>query len=130
MRKTAGLVAAVVAFGAFGAVPASAGQGNVVKGGNYKGDYVVGGAAYNFRVKVNNNDRTKGNFSLQCAGIEREPIEIAKGKFKLAFGADTVQLKGRGHFQPNDEVKGAITMISAPGAACMGGGTFLGQVVN
>ena len=130
MRKTAGLAAAVVALGVFGAVPASAGQSNVVKGGNYKGDYVVGGMTYNFRVKVSDNNRKKGNFTLQCAGVQRVPIEIAKGKFKIAIGADTIQVKGRGHFQANDEVKGAITMISTEGATCMGGGTFVGQVVN
>lgn len=129
MKKTVGLLALVVAFAAISVVPAAAGQKNVVKDAVYKGEYVMSGVAYDFRIKTFKSGKG-GNFSLKCAGIQREKISIAKGKFKIEFGADEVMVKGRGHFRANDEVKGAIDKIITPGATCMGGGTYEGIVAT
>ena len=75
--------------------PALAGQKNVTPGGIYKGTYVSStGMEYKTRIKVYDSGKS-GNFSLQCAGIQREKIQIQKGKTKIEFGADEVQVKGR-----------------------------------
>jgi hypothetical protein len=129
LRKTVGVLALVVALMATSVVPASAGQKNVVKDAVYKGEYVMNGVAYDFRIKTYKSGKG-GNFSLKCAGIQRAKISIAKGKFKIEFGADEVMVKGRGHFRPNDEVKGAIRSIITPGATCMGGGEYEGIVAT
>lgn len=129
LKKPIGVVALVVAFAGIAVVPASAGQGNVVKDAVYKGEYVMSGVAYDFRIKTYKSGKG-GNLSLKCAGIQREKIAIAKGKFKIEFGADEVMVKGRGHFRANDEVKGAIETIVTPGATCMGGGTYEGIVAT
>ena len=129
MRKTAGLVAAAAAIAVIGAVPASAGQSNVVRGEVYKGPYFSMGIEYPFRIKTFESGKS-GNFSLKCAGIQRERIEIAKGKFQLRFGADEVQVKGRGRFKQNEEVKGEITKLITPGSTCSAGGSFEGAVVD
>jgi hypothetical protein len=126
LRKTAGSVAAVVALGVIGVVPASAGQSAVVPGGIYKGTYVSSiGMEYKTRIKVYDSGKA-GNFSLKCAGIQREKIQIAKGKFELRFGADEIQVKGRGRFKDNDRVKGEITKIVTPGSTCSAPGDFIG----
>jgi hypothetical protein len=129
LKRTIGLLALVAAFAAISAVPASAGQKNVVKGAVYKGEYFSMGVEYPVRVKTYKSGKG-GNFSLKCAGIQREKIDIAKGKFKIELGADEVMVKGRGHFKPNDEFAGAITKVITPGATCMGGGDFEGIVVD
>ena len=130
MKKIVGVAAAVVAIGAIGVLPASAGQSNVVKGAKYKAEYNPGaGMAYNVKVKVRNNGHV-GTFTMKCAGIKQAEIEIKKGKFKLAFGADVIQIKGRGHFLKNDQIKGAITKIDTPGATCAGGGDFFGAAID
>jgi hypothetical protein len=109
-------------------VPASAGQADVVDGAKYKAKYSTGaGMEYNLKLKVAGSGKS-AKFTLNCAGISGEKIQIKKGHFKLEFGADEVQLKGRGHFLNNDEVKGAITKIITPGATCAGGGDFFGTV--
>lgn len=120
------MTAIALAFGAFAAVPASAGQADVVRGAKYKAEYNTGaGMAYNLKIKTSESGKT-GKFTLKCAGITRERIKIKKGHFKLAFGADEIQVKGRGHFRNNDEVKGAISKVVTPGATCAGGGEFFG----
>ena len=85
--------------------------------------------AYNVKIKVRQNGHV-GTFTMKCAGIKQAEIEIKKGKFKLAFGGDEIQLKGRGHFLKNDQVKGAITKIITPGATCAGGGDFFGAAID
>ena len=130
MKKAVGVIAVAMAFGAFGAMPATAGQSDVVDGAKYKAKYSTGaGMEYNLKLKVDDSGKN-AKFTLNCAGISGEKIQIKKGHFKLEFGADEVQLKGRGHFLNNDEVKGAITKIITPGATCAGGGDFFGTVKN
>lgn len=129
MKRVVAVVAAVGVIGAIGVMPASAGQSNVVPGAKYKGEYNPGaGMAYNLKMKVRGNGKV-GVFTLKCAGIKRAEVDIAKGKFKLRFGADEVMVKGRGHFLKNEELKGAITKIVTPGAKCAGGGDFYGVAV-
>ena len=126
MRKTIGVAALVLAFGALSAVPAVAGQKNVTAGGIYKGTYVSSiGMEYKTRIKVYDSGKS-GNFSLKCAGIQRAKIKIAKGKTKIEFGADEVQVKGRASWKPNDTVKGEITKIVTPGSTCSAPGDFIG----
>jgi hypothetical protein len=84
---------------------------------------------YLVKIKVRGNGKV-GVFTMKCAGIKRAEIAIKKGKFKVAFGADEVMVKGRGHFLNGDEVKGAITKIVTPGATCAGGGDYFGSVVE
>jgi hypothetical protein len=120
------VVAMIVAIGVTSAVPASAGQSNVVPGGIYKGTYVSSiGMEYKTRIKVYDSGKN-ANFSLKCAGIQREKIQVAKGKMKLEFGADEVQVKGRARFKGNDTVKGEITKIVTPGSTCSAPGNFIG----
>ena len=129
MRKTAGIAVAVAAL-AMSVVPASAGQSNVVPGSVYKGEYDTGaGMHYKFRIKTFESG-TSGNFSLKCAGLERERIEIRKGEFKIKAGADTVLVKGSGKFKKQGEVVGEITKIGTNGAECAGGGSFAGVVAD
>lgn len=126
MKKTVGLVAAVAALGVIGVVPASAGQSAVVAGGIYKGTYVSSiGMEYKTRIKVYDSGKS-GNFSLKCAGIQREKIQIAKGKTQIRFGADEIQVKGRARFKSNDTVKGEITKVVTPGSTCSAPGDFIG----
>ncbi len=130
MKKAVGVIAVAMAFGAFAAVPASAGQADVVDGAKYKAKYSTGaGMEYNLKLKVAESGKS-AKFTLNCAGISGEKIKIKKGHFKLEFGADEVQLKGRGHFLDDEEVKGAISKIVTPGATCAGGGDFFGAVKN
>lgn len=130
MKKIIGVGALVLALGAMSAVPALAGQSNVVRGAKYKAEYNPGaGMAYNVKIKVRENGKV-GVFTMKCAGIKKAEIEIKKGKFKLAFGADVVQIKGRGHFLKNDQVKGAIQKIDTPGATCAGGGDYFGAAID
>lgn len=130
MRKLIGVGALVLAFGGMSAVPAVAGQANVVRGAKYKAEYNPGaGMAYPVKVKVRENGHV-GTFTMKCAGVKRAEIEIKKGKFKIAFGADEVMVKGRGHFLKNDQIKGAIAKIVTPGATCAGGGDFFGAAVD
>ena len=130
MKKIVGVAAAVVAIGAIGVLPASAGQSNVVRGATYEAEYNPGaGMAYPVKIKVRGNGHV-GVFTMKCAGVKKAEIEINKGKFKLAFGADEVMVKGRGHFLKNDQVKGAIDKIVTPGATCAGGGDYFGAAVD
>ena len=130
MKKKFAVMALVLALGAVAAIPASAGQSNVVSGAKYVAEYNPGaGMAYKVKIKVRGNGKV-GVFTMKCAGIRREEIEIRRGKFKLAFGADEIQVKGRGHFLKNDQVKGAISKIVTPGATCAGGGDFFGAAVD
>ena len=129
LKKTFGLLTLVVALGAISVIPASAGQSDVVPGAVYKGQYTYLGMDYPFRIKTYESGKG-GNFTLKCAGIQREKIQIAKGRFKIEFGADEVMVKGRGHFKPEDEVKGAIRQVLTSGATCMGGGEFEGIVLD
>jgi hypothetical protein len=129
LKKTVGLFALVVAFTAISVAPATAGQKDVVPGSVYKAEYVWNGMGYPLRVKTFASGKA-GNFSLKCAGIQRERIEIAKGRFKIEFGADEVMVKGRGHFKPRNQIKGAIRKVITPGATCMGGGEFEGAVAD
>jgi hypothetical protein len=125
LRKTAGVIAVTAAIAVTGVVPASAGQSNVLAGGIYKGTFVSSiGMEYKTRIKVFNS-RKAGNFSLKCAGIQRERIQIAKGKTKLEFGADEVQVKGRARWKPNDTIKGEITKVVTPGSTCSAPGNFI-----
>jgi hypothetical protein len=126
LKKAVGVIAAALALGVFAAAPASAGQADVVRGAKYKAEYSTGaGMTYPLKIKVRQNGKI-GTFTLKCAGVKRAEIEIKKGHFKLAFGADEVMVKGRGHFLKNDQVKGAITKVITPGATCAGGGDFFG----
>jgi hypothetical protein len=130
MRKAAGIVAVVTALAGLSAVPAVAGQSNVVPGSVYKGEYDTGaGMHYKFRVKTFESG-TAGNFSLKCAGLERERIEIKKGKFTLKAGADAVLVKGSGKFKKQGELLGEITKIGTNGAECAAGGSFSAVVAD
>lgn len=130
MKKKFAVVALVLALGAVAAIPASAGQSNVVRGAKYEAEYNPGaGMAYKVKIKVRGSGKV-GVFTMKCAGIRREEIEIQRGKFKLAFGGDEIQVKGRGHFLKNDQVKGAVDKIVTPGATCAGGGEFFGAAVD
>ena len=130
MKKKFAVMVLVLSLGAVAAIPASAGQSNVVSGAKYEAEYNPGaGMAYKVKIKVRGNGKV-GVFTMKCAGIRREEIEIRRGKFKLAFGGDEIQLKGRGHFLKNDQVKGAIDKIVTPGATCAGGGEFFGAAVD
>lgn len=116
----------VLALVVTGAVPALAGQKNVTPGGIYKGTYVSStGMEYKTRIKVYDSGKS-GNFSLQCAGIQREKIQIQKGKTKIEFGADEVQVKGRAAWKGDDTVKGEITKVVTPGSTCSAPGDFIG----
>jgi len=126
LKKTIGVTALVLAFGAMSAVPAVAGQSDVVRGAKYKAEYNPGaGMAYPVKIKVRGNGHV-GVFTMKCAGVKRAEVDIEKGKFKIRFGADEVMVKGRARFLKNDQVKGAITKIVTPGATCAGGGEFFG----
>jgi hypothetical protein len=130
LKKIVGVLAATAALAVVGVMPASAGQSDVVKGAKYKAEYDTGaGMSYNLKMKVRKNGKV-GSFTLKCAGIKQAEIEIKKGHFKLAFGGDEIQVKGRGHFLKNDQVKGAITKIITPGATCAGGGSFFGAAID
>jgi hypothetical protein len=130
LKKVIGVGTLVLAFAAMSAVPAVAGQANVVPGAKYKAEYNPGaGMAYPVKVKVRGNGHV-GVFTMKCAGVKKAEIEIKKGKFKVAFGADEVMVKGRGHFLKNDQIKGAISKIVTPGATCAGGGDFFGAAID
>ena len=128
MKKIIGVGALVLALGAMSAVPAVAGQSNVVPGSVYKGTYVSNSAEYKVRLKTYETGKS-GNFSLKCAGITREKIQIEKGKFKIEFGADEVMVKGRARFKKHNELKGEITKVVTPGASC-GTGDFKAFVAD
>ncbi len=129
MKKSAGVIAATLAIGAIGVVPASAGQSNVAPGSVYKGEYTWMGMADNFRIKTFSSGKS-GNFSLRCAGIQRERISIKNGEFKLKAGADAVLVKGSGKFKKNGVIEGEITMISTDGAECAAPGEFAGVIAD
>ena len=129
MRKTIGAVVAIVAIGVVGVVPASAGQSNVAPSSVYKGDYDTFGMAYKFRVKTFESGKA-GNFSLKCAGLQRERITIKNGKFTLKSGADEVLVKGSGKFKKNGVLEGEITKISTEGAECGAPGDFAGAIAD
>jgi hypothetical protein len=122
LKKTIGIAALVAALGVTSAVPAVAGQSNVVPGSVYKGTYVSNGMEYKVRLKTNDSGHG-GKFSLKCAGITRERVEIEKGRIKLEFGADEVQVKGRARFKKNNRLKGEVTKVITPGHTC-GTGDF------
>ena len=128
MKKTIGVGVLVLALGGMSAVPAVAGQSNVVPGSVYKGTYVSAGMEYKVRLKTFESGKS-GNFSLKCAGITRERIEISKGKFKIEFGADEVMVKGRARFKQRNGLKGEITKVITPGHTC-GTGNFKAFVAD
>jgi hypothetical protein len=126
LKKAVGVIVVALAFGVFAAVPASAGQADVVDGAKYKAEYNPGaGMSYPMTIKVRGSGEL-AVITMKCAGFKRVETPIEKGHFKLAVGADEVMVKGRGHFLKNDQVKGAITRITTPGATCAGGGSFFG----
>lgn len=130
MKKIVGVGALTLALGALSVVPASAGQSNVAPGSVYKGEYTHAGIHdYKFRIKTFESGKA-GNFSLKCAGLERERVEISKGEFKIKAGADAVLIKGSGKFKKNGVVEGEISKIETEGAECLAPGTFAGVIAD
>ena len=126
MRKSIRLIAVTATVGALAAVaatPASAGQ--PAPGSVYKGAYTWGGGMTDsVRVKVYESGKA-GNFSLKCAGIRREKIEInRRGVFRIEFGADRVLVKGKGKFGSKGRIRGDIDKIAINGAECAAPGEF------
>lgn len=130
MRRIVVTVVAAGALGVMSAAPASAGQANVAPGSVYKGTYTHAGIHdYKFRIKTFESGRG-GAFTLRCAGVVREKIEIRRGEFKLEFGADEVLVKGKGKFKKDGVVEGEISKIDTNGAECLAPGEFAGVIAD
>lgn len=131
MRKSvrvAAVAAAVGVFGVVAATPASAGK--PAPGGVYKMEYEWDGMFDKARIKVYESG-TGGNFSLKCAGVNRERFKIKDdGTFKLKFGADAVLVKGEGKFGSKGRVRGEISKIATNGAECAAPGKFRGALAD
>jgi hypothetical protein len=131
VRYSFRLIAIAAALGALAivaATPASAGK--PAPGGIYKMEYEWDGMLDKARIKVYESG-TGGNFSLRCAGVNREKFEIKEdGTFKLKFGADAVLVKGEGRFGSKGRVRGEITKIATNGAECEAPGKFRGALAD
>lgn len=127
MKKSTRLIAIVAAAGALGVAAASpATAGEPAPGSVYKGTYAWDvGMTDKMRVKVYESGKA-GNFTLDCAGIERARFEInRRGRFHLEFGADEVMFKGHGRFASGGRVKGEVDKNVVPDSTCGAPGEFL-----
>ncbi len=96
--------AMLAALAAVAATPASAAKPDP---GVYKGMYEWDGMAAKMRIKVFESG-TAGNWSLKCAGVERERFDINdKGRYQneYAGGASGDLVKGKGKFDAKGTVQ-------------------------
>ena len=138
MRKSLSLIGGVAVLGALALMPAGAGAGSVgaganskvVPGGVYKGVFVDADAMeYKFRIKVFESGRN-GNFSLRCAGVQRDKFSIRNDVMHIVVGADETMVKGKAEFRNRGVVKGEIKKIITPGHTCDAPGKVKGVVAD
>lgn len=75
------------------------------------------------RVKIRLNDDLRGDFTLKCAGVFREPFRVGEdsGRYRVTFREEPhgpALVKAEGRFKNINRTKGEVTRIDTAGANC------------